>query len=69
LLGQPDFVGLANLQYPVEINEFDFNFPKRLRFALCVLGKGRRRKENAFGNVAADSSTKTLYLFRRHLAA
>ena len=36
LLGQSNFVGLTNLQYPIEINEFDFNFSSRLRFALCV---------------------------------
>jgi hypothetical protein len=36
---QSDFVGPTNFQYPVEINEFDFDFSKRLRFALCVFGK------------------------------
>ncbi len=38
LLGQSNFVGLTNLQYPVEINAFDFHLSKRLRFALCVFG-------------------------------
>jgi hypothetical protein len=68
LLDQSNFVGLTKLQYPVEINEFDFNFSQRLCFTLCVFGKGRRRKENPFGNVAAYGSAKTLYLFRLYLA-
>jgi hypothetical protein len=36
LLGRFDFVGLTNLQYPVEFDEFDFNFSKRFRFPLCI---------------------------------
>jgi hypothetical protein len=69
LLDQSDLISLTNLQYPIEINEFDFDFSARPRFALCVFGKGGRRKENPFGNVAAYGAAKPLYLFRRHLAA